>query len=430
MSSRLFGLMLIVFGTSFVQNAVAQNTNQMQLTREARIQSFLKSTNPKDIYEAAIRSPKSAAFSLDGTKLYINSLEGAQTVVYNWPSLTRKTIIDHRFTNKNQDLFQNQETVFNYNYFQQPDGGVNVFRGKPVEMAFSHEGKYLWITYYRRDYDLSAQSPSAVAIVDTKTDKIVRVMPTGPIPKFVAVSADNQRVAITNWGDNTVGIIDISSNLPSDFKYISHLTVEKQFSQAGLEGKDRDAECGFCLRGTVFSPDSRNLFVARMGGGGVAVFDVVESKYLGSVMDFRGTPRHIVVTPDEKELVISSNQAGYVTRVRIDDMLNLVINANGKRVKGITKKEAYVGLGARTLEVDPTGRVAFVAVNNDVKVVAVDLLTMKTIAEHPIDKFPVGLAISKDGNYLAVTSQGHAGQGGGNAVNIVKINRFAQTPIP
>ena len=187
-------------------------------------------------------------------------------------------MIDHLFGAKNQNLFMNNEqTIFNYPYYKNsPSGGnyANYFRGKPVEMTLSHGGRYLWITYYRRDYDISAQSPSAVAIVDTLNDEIVRVMPTGPIPKYVAISPDGQTAAITHWGDNTVALIDIGSPSATDFKYTQLLIVEKHLSQADKGGTDRDATCGFCLRGTVFSPDSRFLFVARMGWGGIAGFDL------------------------------------------------------------------------------------------------------------------------------------------------------------
>lgn len=56
------------------------------------------------------------------------------------------------------------------------------------QMAMSHNGKYLWVPYYRRSFDLKASSPSALAIIDMQTDKVVRVMPTGPLPKYVAIS--------------------------------------------------------------------------------------------------------------------------------------------------------------------------------------------------------------------------------------------------
>ena len=396
---------------------------QIQLVREKRVQSFTaKTTNVNDIYDRSINSPKSALFSEDGQKLYINSLEGGQTVVYQWPSLQKLKVIDHLFNSRNQNLFLNgEQTLFNYPYYKNSTSGPNYFRGKPVEMTLSHGGRYLWITYYRRDFDSSGQSPSAVAIVDTRNDEIVRVMPTGPIPKYVAISPDNKTAAITHWGDNTVALIDIDSSSAGDFKYTQLLVVENKLSQADKAGTNRDATCGFCLRGTVFSPDSRFLFVARMGGGGIAGFDLSQNRYLGTVTNVRSTPRHLLISPDQKSLIASSNVAGYVSIFNLNVLINELVESRGSRIRGSMPKEISVGSGARTIEIEPNGKYVYVAVNNDTKVVAVDIETSKVVSEVKVDPFPVGLAISKDGTYIAVTSQGHAGKGGGNAVNIIKV---------
>lgn len=403
--------------------ASVEASAQVTLVREKRIQSFLQKTKTaNDIFDKSINSPKSALFSDDGQKLYINSLEGGQTVVYAWPSLIKLTVIDHLFNSNNQNLFLNgEQTIFNYPFYKTNSIGNNHFRGKPVEMALSHQGKYLWIPYYRRDYDSSAQSPSAMAIIDTTTDTIVRVMPTGPLPKFVAISPDGRMAAVTHWGDNTIALIDISSSSVEDFRYTSHLVVEKILSQADKAGTDRDSTCGYCLRGTVFTPDSRYIIVARMGGGGLAAFDVNENKYLGTLTNIKSTPRHVIISPDHQKLIVSSNASGFISTFNLQNLISEFVKAGGKRFTGTIEKEISVGAGARTIEIEPNGRIVYAAINNGVKLVAVDLQTSKIIAEVAVDPFPVGLAISKDGGHLVVTAQGRVGQGGGNSVNIIRI---------
>ena len=44
-----------------------------------------------------------------------------------------------------------------YYTFKDKRRNPRTFSGKPVESAFSHKGKYLWISYYRRCYDINAQ---------------------------------------------------------------------------------------------------------------------------------------------------------------------------------------------------------------------------------------------------------------------------------
>ncbi len=374
-----------------------------------------------NIRDAEINSPKSVRFSANGMKMYINSLEGAQTLVYSWPDLVKQKTITHNFGAGDAALFGGETTVFNYPYYQgrkEP----NIFRGKPVESELSHGGRYLWVPYYRRDFDPSGQSPSAVAIVDTTVDEIVRVMPTGPIPKYVAVSPDDRYVAVTHWGDNTIGLIDTSSDDPWAWRYVAHLTVESRLSQAGKGGTDRDSTCGFCLRGSVFTPDGRYLLVARMGGGGIAGFDVSSGEYLGSVMNVAATPRHLVISKDGQTLYASSNSAGAVSAVPLGHLLNELERANGKRIAGPAWRSVHVGHGARTLDISEDGQFLFVAVNHSSEVAVVFAPAMKVIARHKVDAYAVGLALAPDGTAVVLTAQGRSGRGGGNSVNLISID--------
>ena len=402
--------------------ALAQDLqSSVQMTPYARIQNIRPTGELNDIDDRQVYSPKSALFSQDGRKLYVNSLEGGQTLVYSWPDLKKMKTITHVFNAQNDFLFQGQTTAFDLPFYTQSrDGNPNHFMGKPVEMALSHDGRYLWITYYRRNYDNFAQSPSAVAIVDTESDQIVRVIPTGPIPKFIAISPDNQTAAIVHWGNNTVGLLDISSRDPRDFAYKGLVTIEHQLDQSTLANTNRDATCGFCLRGAVFDSTSTYLMVARMGGGGVAGIYVPTNRYLGTVLNFPFTPRHLVLTADQQNLVVSSNIGGYLSKIPVNKILAALIAANGHRVMGPAPKSVFVGVGARTVEVQHNGNLAFVAVNNNIQLVAVDLNQMIVVGRQNIDPYPVGLAISHDDQFVVVTSQGREGRGG-NSVNILRI---------
>lgn len=367
-----------------------------------------------------INSPKSVRFSADGTKLYINALEGGKTVVYAWPELRKIKTISHKFTVADRGLFQGESNFYDYPYYARVSD-TNVFMGKPVESELSHGGRWLWIPYYRRDYDHSGQSPSAVAIVDTQTDEIVRVMPTGPIPKYVAASPDGRYVVVTHWGDNTLGLIDTSSGDPRNFKYAGHLTVEKRMSQAGLGGTNRDGTCGFCLRGTVFTADSKHILVARMGGGGIAGFEVATQRYLGTVTDIAATPRHLALSPDGSILYASSNGAGVVSKAYTAAVVQALESARGGRVVSKAFVGAHVGSGARTLAVSHDGKLIFVALNRPSKLAVLDSGSLKTLAIADITPFAVGLAVAQDLSGIAVTSQGRAGQGGGETVSVLKL---------
>lgn len=414
---------LFIFFTLFITTVLnAQSDFSFRLTTVIGVGSSSKNLEAH-IRDPEINSPKSVRFSKEGDKIYINSLEGGATVVYSWPDLKKMKTIYHKFNAKNEYLFQNETTIFDYPYFtQNAHRNPNHFLGKPVESELTADGRWLLVPYYRRDFDTYGQSPGALAIIDTQTDEIVRVMPTGPIPKYVATSPDGKYIAVIHWGDNTVGIIDSSSGDPRAFHYISHLTVEAKLSQSGLANTDRDKTCGFCLRGAVFSEDGRYLLVARMGKGGIAGFDVRNQEYLGSIMNVQSTPRHLLLSPDKSILYVSSNAKGYISKAKMDDVIDALLIANGKRVSGPRWQELFVGQGARTIDLSPDGKTLYAAVNISTELVSVNTDTMKINDKIKVPPFPVGLAASPDSTAIILTSQGRAGQGGGNAVAIIKVS--------
>ena len=86
-----------------------------------------------------------------------------------------------------------------------------------------------------------------------------------------------------------------------------------------------------------------------------------------------------------------------------------------------------MGGGARTIEISPSGNFVFAACNAASEVCVVDTRSMQMIAQIPCDSYPVGLDISRDGQWVIVTSQGRK-NGGGNAVNVYKVEYATPEP--
>jgi DNA-binding beta-propeller fold protein YncE len=389
----------------------------------ARKQSYnSQPASPLDQFDKDILSPKSAIFSADGRKFYVNSLEGCRTVVYDTDSLRKLKVIHHEFGAKDAALFKEGESVaFDYS-FPASVTNPNLFHGKPVEGCLSHGGRYLWVTYYRRSFDRNAQYPSALCIIDTRSDEIVRVMPAGPLPKMIACSPDNKWIAVSHWGDNTVGIIDVSGKNPSDFHYAKHLEVDGRMKLAFKEGEDvnRDKNCGCCLRGTVFTPDGKHLLIGKMSHGkGLFVFEVEGFRPLGTITGMHQNVRHMAISGDE--LFLSTNASGSVQKCNLPELLAARGASTKKSIAFRTWKSARVGRGARTISISPDGRHIYSTVNYMSEVVIVDAETMKTIGRVGADSFPVGMDISPDGKHLLVTAQGASNQGG-NSVMLYEIN--------
>lgn len=387
---------------------------------------------PADVYDPDIDSPKSVRISADGKKAYVNSLEGAATVIYGLPGLEKRGLIRHSFGRAQSWLFSSTVPWFGASFSEDiPPGGPNIFKGKPVESEFSHDGRFLWVPYYRRNFDLDGTQPSAAAVVDARSDTIVRVVPAGPIAKNAAASPDGRFMALAHWGDNSVGFIDISSPEPAGFFPAGVVAVGPREPPAGSEAVNRDLECGLCMRGLAWTSDGRYLFAGCMGGsGGVAVIDSRAAggpALLGRV-SLGGKPRDLLVSPDGRWLYVSASNAGAVIRAETELVVKAALQTGN--MVDLSTAAAHVGGLPRSMKLSPDGRWLFVALNADSQVAVVDVSSLEVVSRVTVDSFPVGLDISPDGRSLWVTSQGNDGAGG-NSVEIFEVSAAAAAqPLP
>lgn len=371
-------------------------------------------------WDEDIHSPKSVNIHPNGKKYYVNSLEGCKTIAYDMATHEKLAVVRHIFNGHEKNLWTKPSGFYKFTHYTES----NAFSGKPVESCFTHKGKYLWVPYYRRSFDINAQDPSAIAIIDTDADTIVKMMETGPLPKMIATSHDGKTVAVAHWGNNTVGLIDVSSDNPSDWHHKQMLVVDYvlPLNYSTTTPVDRDNGSGYALRGTVFTPNDDYLLVGCMGNaGGIAVIDLKTNKYLGRVMGMMNNVRHLVIS--NGYLYLSINAGGCIQRIKLDDFMQVAKQMDGEQKKRVTIQgwqTCQVGTGARTIELSPSGRYAFAACNNASRLSVVETESMKMLTSIDADSYPVGLDISDDGHYIIITSQGR-GNSGGNAVDIYEV---------
>ena len=174
MKTRVFLIALLAFAFPFcaiaqfvhpsIGKTVKSDDGTFSITLIGKKQQY--SAAEKDTWDTDVRSPKSVNIHPNGKKFYVNSLEAGKTVVYETNTNNKLKVIYHKFTNADSALWSKPSGLFEFTHYKK---NLNDFLGKPVESAFSHGGRYLWIPYYRRSYDINAQDPSAVAIIDTGT---------------------------------------------------------------------------------------------------------------------------------------------------------------------------------------------------------------------------------------------------------------------
>lgn len=403
----------------------SSGATMMLLTRHQQYSWSERATLDRDVF-----SPKSVNFSPDGTKYYVNMLEGCRTVVYDAHTHAKLAVISHDITAEDSTLWASRTPLYTFRHYRERN--VRVFGGRPVEGAFSHGGRYFWVPYYRRDFDINAQEPSAVAVIDTRVDSIVRILDVGTLPKMVAVSPWNDVVAIAHWGDNTVGLIDITDPRPQMWRQRANVVIDRRLNlNLPLDRKvDRDNGSGNALRGTVFTPQGRYALVACMGGmGGIAVVDVHRGCFVGRLTGMLPNIRHLVVANDC--LYLSANRAGAVQRVSMAKVMDAIArlhgvkSKNGKRPHSVALnardiKTLRLTGGIRTIAVTADGRYLLAAGNTASCLHLVDARTLRKILTIPADSYPVGLDVSPDGSVIVSTSQGRDHKGG-NAIDVYTL---------
>ncbi len=183
-------------------------------------------------------------------------------------------------------------------------GHPGVSKGSPVEVAFTPDGHYAWVSNYSmygegfgpegldRCTAGDGTSTSYVYRVDTTTLAVDKVVPVGAVPKYVAVTPDGTKVLVSNWCSWTLSVIDTKTNTET--------------TQIALGGK--------YPRGIVVSPDSTTAYVALMGSGRIVTVDLA-TKAVNTFAQPGSGPRHLVISPDAKYLYVTNNSSGTVSKI-------------------------------------------------------------------------------------------------------------------
>ena len=155
--------------------------------------------------------------------------------------------------------------------------------------------------------------------------------------------------------------------------------------------------------GVVATRDSRHLFVATIDGEkGLGVYDIGDSGLTRTgFVALDGTPTDFSLTPDEGLAVVAAGRHVYFV-----DTAKLSVGGANAVLGHMDLSE-----GSINTAVSPDGHFAFVAEERDAVITAIDLDKARTggfgksavVGRIPVGFSPVGMAFSKDGQWLYVT---------------------------
>ena len=246
--------------------------------------------------------PKSVVAS--GTGLYF-----AQNMMYRHTI----SVLDHR-----KNLVATIDDSVDLREFGHDVPG-DLYRGAPVEAAFTSDGSFAFVSNYRMygpGYDPHAGGDSCtknqgqdsfVYRINTTTLEIDRLYPVGPVPKHLAVTPDDRLLLVSNWCGFDTTVIDI-----------------------GADQILASVDVGRYPRGIAITSDGETAYVALMGSTDIAVINLSALSSIGdtpSTLDtsvrtyMRGigvSPRHLVLSPDDETLFVTLSGEDAVVAVDLD----------------------------------------------------------------------------------------------------------------
>ena len=94
--------------------------------------------------------------------------------------------------------------------------------GSPVEAVSTADGRYVYVSNYQMDgpgftnpgndeCSPGDWDPSFVYRIDTKRFVIDQVIQVGSVPKYLALTADEKRLLVTNWCSYDLSVVDVAS---------------------------------------------------------------------------------------------------------------------------------------------------------------------------------------------------------------------------
>jgi YVTN family beta-propeller protein len=284
-------------------------------------------------------SPKSIVHSGNGLFFAQNMMYRHSITVYNRTFQLVKTIKD-------------RVKLTDFGHSNHP----GFFQGSPVEAAFSHQGRYAWVSNYemsgagfnnpgqdicnpKGNYD-----PSFVYRVDTQSLQIDRAIKVGSVPKYTAVSPDDRYLLVTNWCSWDLSIIDTQTS-----QEVQRLSL------------------GAYPRGIAIDSKSQKAYIAIMGSLDLVVLNLQDLS-LGRLSGMGNAPRHVQISPDDQYLYVSFNGEAQVGKIDLN---------TGKVLKKIS-----TGKAPRSMVLSADGEFLYV-VNYDSqsfsKVRAADMAIVETV---------------------------------------------------
>jgi YVTN family beta-propeller protein len=245
-------------------------------------------------------------------------------------------------------------------------------RNTPRFVAMSHDGRRVYVSMYEDDDALSG-----VAVLDTATLKLERIIPTGPRPYSIGVAPDG-RVWVPIHSARRVEVYD-------------------------AEGKERVATVRVPKNphSVAFSPDGTFAYTPNHESNQITMI-VARTNKVGKTVDVGRSPHNLAVSPQGGHILVAEYDA---------DAVELLDTTDLQRLRQIPVKDE-----PQSVAFAPDGLHAYVVNEGSDCVSVVDIRAQSITATIPVGKSPRIVSVAPNGRFAYVTN------GDSDTVTVLKIS--------
>jgi YVTN family beta-propeller protein len=221
-----------------------------------------------------------------------------------------------------------------------------------------------------------------IAVIDSRTDRLVTRLPVGKVPHQVSVSDVVDKLVASNTADDTISIVDLPT--------LATRTLRLDHEPEHME----------------LSPDGVLLAVGNIGAGTVSLVSLLEERELARV-DGLFEPHNLTFSPDGSLLYIANLGASHVSVIDVASA-RIIDQIKVAEPPALAGKEAPGAefQGIINVTATPDGRLGFAAHGEANELAVIDLRTRALKNRIALGELPWRAYSTADGRFMLVPNNG------------------------
>jgi len=237
---------------------------------------------------------------------------------------------------------------------------VPIPAGPPQYIAFAPDGRRAYVSVYNADLTINA-----VAVLDTRTTKLLETIPVNKKPYALAVSPDQKYVYVPSHDSAVIDIIDIAAN-----KVVQSVPVAPN------------------PHWVTFDADGSHVYIANHDSNVISIMDTTTNAVTATI-PVGTSPHSIAVAPDGKQVAVVCFTSNDVYFIDTESHAQLAV--------------VPVGRNPQDLTYSPDGHYIYTA-NVDEGTISVVDTESRTVTANVPTISPTSVAILPNGRKAYVTN--------------------------